>query len=528
MSRNKKYFTQEEQSEIITEYQRKMSLSKLAAKYQVSIDVVRRVLKENNVPIRSPHELRQKVFSKNEIQDIKLRYQMRQSLVAIAKHYSVSQGVISNLLINNGVTIRSLSEAHRSFSLEQEREIIEKYNNGSTASQIAAEYGTSNPPVLKVLKSAGIDLLKNRAERSKKINAKEKSDIKQSYLMGEPISRISGKYGVSDPTIRAALIEQGIQLRNLSESLGGLPQSQIDELIDLYQKGKNTVELAKIFSISNSTVGVYLANAGVSKRTLSEAKGGLTDCQKNDAILRYQAGESSVDIARFYGVSYGTILRVIDNSGIPKRSFAESKILKTERLIDIDDICARYAGGESSFSIAKDYPVSWGTILSVCARNGLDIRSSGGGGDSVQHVLAKTGNFQTARETCYYIYSVNGFPDLLKPGISFDVKGRENKGDGIYGEQLFLEFFASREEAYFLEQAVLIETMPFADIPETLCNSNWIGVTELRRIGLDDLISIIDFYKQQLDELGIWAFAHAYVPMTQQQKHQCIQRIPPY
>ena len=38
---------------------------------------------------------------------------------------------------------------------------------------------------------------------------------------------------------------------------------------------------------------------------------------------------------------------------------------------------------------------------------------------------------------------------------------------------------------------------------------------------LDDLIKSIDWLNEELDELGLWMFAVAYVSMTEEQKKCC-------
>ena len=52
----------------------------------------------------------------------------------------------------------------------------------------------------------------------------------------------------------------------------------------------------------------------------------------------------------------------------------------------------------------------------------------------------------------------------------------------------------------------------------------WHGWTELRKMELNELEIIIEFYRQKLTEMNLWEFAASYVPMTQAQKEECERR----
>ena len=118
---------------------------------------------------------------------------------------------------------------------------------------------------------------------------------------------------------------------------------------------------------------------------------------------------------------------------------------------------------------------------------------------------------------------MNGYDGLLKVGISMILKGEQRTVMGCT-ENLLLTVLASREEAYFLEQAVLHATDEYFDPPQDLLDQNWAGWSEVRRMEEEPLLDLIDFYESQLDEMGIWDFAASYVPMTEVEKEECLSR----
>ena len=88
------------------------------------------------------------------------------------------------------------------------------------------------------------------------------------------------------------------------------------------------------------------------------------------------------------------------------------------------------------------------------------------------------------------------------------------------GEELFSKIFGCREEAYFLEEAVLMETRRFGECPNDLIG--WAGFTEVRKMNLEDLVTVVDFYTEKLEEIGKWRFALTYLSMTDKQRDEML------
>lgn len=189
---------------------------------------------------------------------------------------------------------------------------------------------------------------------------------------------------------------------------------------------------------------------------------------------------------------------------------------------DIEKICELYKFGFSLSDIEYKFNVPLAQIRNKITNAGIEIRSAGGF-DSMDIVLNKTGFHKTTKETCYYIVGINGYPGFIKPGIAYNLDHRSNRSCGFYGEEYLNKIFQSRDEAYFIEEAILRETISKHEIPEEL--AGWDGRTEIRKMDPNALINIFDYYLNQLEELGKWEFAYLYVPMTEKERNQCKKNI---
>jgi len=465
-----------------------------------------------------------KIFSKAQIDDIISRYAREESLKAIGRVYGVGQSVITRILKENGVTIRT-TVFQRAFTEEQEKAIVKSYKDGKSALDIANELGTAHRTVARVLKEEGFNLEQIRNERRKRLSKEQKGEIATKYRNGGSQVDLAKVYGVSPPTIVAALLEQKVELRTMSEAMGGLSSIQKEEIRRLYENGLNTVEISGIFGVGDSTIGKYLDEMGVTRRCSSEVYGGFSEEQEEEVLEKYFSGMTSVEIARAYGKDYKSVLRLVEKRGLQKRTAGESRRLKTERDLDIDEICERYRRGESSISIGVDCKLTYATIIRILEDNGVEIRDRGTLGDSIAHALNQTGNFTAARETEYYIYTIMGHKGLLKPGITFDDATRKKSSGGYYAEKVLSVYWGSRIEAYFFEQAVLRETSEYWFAPKELLNAGWQGCYELRKMDPAQLERIVMFYKEEIEELGMWRFAAEYVQMSEEQRHECMRRV---
>lgn len=187
------------------------------------------------------------------------------------------------------------------------------------------------------------------------------------------------------------------------------------------------------------------------------------------------------------------------------------------------DIRCRYETGVSSTHLAKIFGVSAGTILRIVLRNDGEIRPLSWYGDSIQDAIDSSGLHAAVRDCSFYIFALTNYPAYSEPGIAFDLDVRLRQGQGEYGIEHLRVTCSTRQEAYFLEQAVLDLTMGNSQHPPELVD--WPGASEVRSLPADDLTQIAIKLADEMDILGLWEFAWRYVPMTDVQRAVCKQRV---
>ena len=119
---------------------------------------------------------------------------------------------------------------------------------------------------------------------------------------------------------------------------------------------------------------------------------------------------------------------------------------------------------------------------------------------------------------------LDGYPGLHTLGIAFDLKVRKKRSGGIYSNEVLIQWFGTREEAFFFEQAMLKATRKDWDYLDKLMQQRWEGVTEIRSTRASDLLELYEYFLQELEEEGLWEFAANHCDMTSAQRDLCKSR----
>ena len=296
------------------------------------------------------------------------------------------------------------------------------------------------------------------------------------------------------------------------------------EICRRYEAGENTRGLANAYGAVPATIWKILRRTNAKIRNLSESQRKFSNTQEEDICREYVSGSSMPRLAARYQVQACVIHRVLRRNNIECRTISEAfktnrvhkKLSEAQEL----EIAKKYTKGKTSVELGAAYDLDPGTIINIVRRNDGNVRDALGFGDSVQHIFDCAGLHTHHRECEFYVYELARYANThCKPGIAFDSCAR---ADAEYGEEVLRLVFATRAEAYFLEQAVLDATRGYRDCPEDLVG--WDGASEVRAMPAEDLLPVIDRLAAELELLGVWAFAAAYVPMTAAQRAQCQQR----
>ena len=454
-------------------------------------------------------------FTTRQKQEICCAYTAGISMKDLAKDYGVSPKVITRILDENGVRRRSVSEAKGGLGKDKESEVCRRYQAGESALILASIFNVVSTTIYNILDRYGIPRRSN-AEANGGLNHAIELSVVSRYLSGDSQSLLAGEYEVSVTTISRVLDRWGVERR-----AGKLDETQEMDVCRRYLASESARMLAEEYGVTSKSIYNILERRGVPRRPYSVAQGGLDPEGENELCRSYEDGENSVQLGERYGVYPSTVLNILRRHGIEIRSLSEAKGgLSQDKQTEV---CSRYQSGESSLKLAISFGVDQSTIVDYLALNGIERRSPGSVYGTVQHALDNMHSFSSVCDTAFYICGLARFPSShSKPGISFAPDIRASASGGEYGSFELIQWFATRQEAFFLEQALLHVTRDSAACPEEL--SGWPGSSEVREMPASDLSKHAIWLLGQLEELGVWRFAAQYVPMTNGERLQCEQR----
>ena len=248
--------------EIVRKHKNGIGTYKLAYEYKVDVQTIRKLLKETGVEFK-------KVLP---VEEIVKKHQDGKNTVELAHEYEVSTPTIKRLLKKAEVKLRNLSEAQIGKILPVEK-IVKKYNDGNSTYELADEYRVSNSTIYRLLKNEGIKL-RSMSEAHLHGKVFPVDEIVKRYQDGISLFKLTNEYNVSTPTIKNLLKKEGVRLRGMSEAKIGkiLP---VDEIVKKYNDGNSTYALADEYGVSSPTIGRLLKNARIELRSNSNLEEAL-------------------------------------------------------------------------------------------------------------------------------------------------------------------------------------------------------------------------------------------------------------
>lgn len=135
---------------------------------------------------------------------------------------------------------------------------------------------------------------------------------------------------------------------------------------------KSTTQLAKINSVSSTTIRDLLKRQGVKLRSNAEAHRKFTDEQEAEIVAQYPE-KSTHQLAKLNNVGVTTIISIFERQGVKLRSSSEA----TRRFTDEQEaeIAAQYPEKDAR-QLAKLYKTTDDTIVRAIKRQGKAVRGS--------------------------------------------------------------------------------------------------------------------------------------------------------
>jgi hypothetical protein len=184
-------------------------------------------------------------------------------------------------------------------------------------------------------------------------------------------------------------------------------------------------------------------------------------------------------------------------------------------------ICHDLENGMTRTELKVKYNTGMTTLNKIVDAHGVLVPIGiQGGSYTLEKAVLNQGIFSTARSTFLYLTELKGFPGYVKIGITCNVAARWGQTKGVYGQPLLVAEYATAHEAFFLEQALLEQTIASQGCPDGL-TYNFGGWTEIRRCSPENVVSKYTKLHKQLLKLGAWFFAAQYVAMSSHGRMLC-------
>lgn len=503
-----KYLTEAEKIYICTLYVEGESTVKLARKFDKTPACIRYTLKSRGIERRSIEEARGSI-PEGEYKEIGRRYMEGESMASIAKSYGCVAGPIRKIIKKQNIDSRI---GHR-FTKTEESKIVESFKKGSTVKELSEHHKCDRSLIYKILDAEG-------CERRYKNNLTEEQELEicEKYQKGATQNGLTREHGFkTDGVIFRILEKHNIEKRDKIEELRLFTDEEEKAIEEEYAKGESPKALAdKYNSCAGTMLNIVKRNGGKTRKSWETLNWGIdSENYSTVASLYIEDLKTTHEIAKIFDCSYDHVCNVLERMGVERRDYwALTEDLQKE-------VINGYVSGKSSYLLSREYDVSVQYVCNLLERNGVARRDQGVWGDSVQNAIQMKGVYEYEQETDYYIYSVVDHENHYKPGIAFSHKDRIRGRSDFYGDQEYLQIFPTRHHAYFFEQAVLEHSLENLPSNPDASFFQYDGSGEVREIPLEDLMRLIEWLNDELDELGLWRFAIAHVSMTKEQREDC-------
>ena len=149
----KREITAEETAAVVTRYQAGESRLAIAKALHVKPERVRRVLESAGIALRDPQPQKHDPVT---IAEIVRRYAAKESTLALAAEYGVTQSTIRKYAQQAGIAINPRGNKYREFTPAEVARIAELNAAGQSQAEIARQFGTHQIIISRVMRQHGI------------------------------------------------------------------------------------------------------------------------------------------------------------------------------------------------------------------------------------------------------------------------------------------------------------------------------------------------------------------------------------
>lgn len=280
----------------------------------------------NGIPSRTYN-----IYKKQQ-ENICKDYLTNMTVNELSKKYNISLQLLYKILKNNNINI---GEKRRRLDLyNQVDNIIKDFTlNKLTASNIGKKYNTSSTMILKILRKNGVDV--NKYKNSRSSIWKKEDEICRSYIESKSLQKVAKEYNVSATTIRQILIENDVKIQD-----GKRKDINEDEVCDLYNKGLSSRKIAKKYNCSKSTIlNIIRRNNIQPHKNTTKFKKGNTPHNKGKTIIDNKGGVEYLYNNPINIVKNSTIKSYLSKKGVGVEEFFNLSFAQTSLVDFHNEVC---------------------------------------------------------------------------------------------------------------------------------------------------------------------------------------------
>jgi transposase len=190
------------------------------------------------------------------------------------------------------------------------------YESGLGLAEVGRQVGVSQPTVRKALLDVGVTM-RRPGGQPRPFNVER---AKRLYESGVSLRRVVELVGSTAGTVRAALVEAGVEIR--PQRGGGrqprvLDEQQVQQAKRLYESGKTVRELGGIFQVGRDTVWRALRDCGTPMRDVTAPRAKRLTSAKHAAISeQIRAGALLTEIKRSCRTTSKAVYEVAAEEGL--------------------------------------------------------------------------------------------------------------------------------------------------------------------------------------------------------------------
>lgn len=205
-------------------------------------------------------------------------------------------------------------------------------------------------------------MAEEQRQRGTPFTAEQVADIVRRYEAGETNRAIGKVYGCGKDRIARIIKDEGVYRGR--ERFRALNESQKQEALRRYEAGESARSISVSMGCKSSKpVEALLKAEGVYRPRLFE---GFTAEEEEELVSRYEARESVESLSRAYDCGRGPVVTLLKRRGVYKTQRYQG-FTPAER----DQIVARYRAGVTPAALAREFNCAHGTIDRMLQRLGV-------------------------------------------------------------------------------------------------------------------------------------------------------------